>query len=178
MNLEKTIMKSGILKNVIFIILLIVPVIASAELKIGFVNMVEIMEKSPQAEAARKSLEKEFSDRDKKLTAVRDEVLKLEETLKKDAAIMSEKRRTELEKEVQIKKREYNRQQDELREDFNIRRNEELGKLQKYVHEVVFEVAKSENYDLVVTQPVVFASSRINMTQRVLQKMQETSESQ
>ena len=156
------------------IVLLALPVIVSAELKIGFVNMVEIMEKSPQAEAARKALEKEFSDRDKKLTAVRDEILKLEETLKKDGAIMSEKRRANLEKEIQNKKREYNRQQDELREDFNIRRNEELGKLQKYVHEVVLEVAKSENYDLVVTQPVVFASNRIDMTQRVLQKMQES----
>lgn len=167
-------MRIGLLKNVFIIVLLAIPVIVGAELKIGFVNMVEIMEKSPQAETARKALEKEFSDRDKKLTAVRDEILKLEETLKKDAAIMSEKRRADLEKEIQNKKREYNRQQDELREDFNIRRNEELGKLQKYVHEVVLEVAKSENYDLVVTQPVVFASNRIDMTQRVLQKMQES----
>lgn len=167
-------MRIGLLKNVFIIVLLAIPVVVSAELKIGFVNMVAIMEKSPQAEAARKALEKEFANRDKKLTAVRDEILKLEETLKKDAAIMSEKRRTELEKEIQNKKREYNRQQDELREDFNIRRNEELGKLQKYVHEVVLEVAKSENYDLVVTQPVVFASNRIDMTQRVLQKMQES----
>lgn len=167
-------MRIGLLKNVFIIVLLAIPVIVGAELKIGFVNMVEIMEKSPQAETARKALEKEFSNRDKKLTAVRDEILKLEETLKKDAAIMSEKRRADLEKEIQNKKREYNRQQDELREDFNIRRNEELGKLQKYVHEVVLEVAKSENYDLVVTQPVVFASNRIDMTQRVLQKMQES----
>ena len=155
-------------------VFLMAPISANAELKIGFVNMVEIMEKSPQAEAARKALEKEFSNRDKKLTAARDEVLKLEETLKKDAAIMSEKRRAELEKEVQNKKREYNRQQDELREDFNIRRNEALGRLQKNVHEVILEVARSENYDLVVTQPVVFASDRIDMTQRVLQKMQES----
>ena len=167
-------MRLSICRKIFIAIFLFTPVIVSAELKIGFVNMVEIMEKSPQAEAARKALEKEFSNRDKKLTAVRDEILKLEETLKKDAAIMSEKRRAELEKEIQNKKREYNRQQDELREDFNIRRNEELGKLQKYVHEVVLEVSKSENYDLVVTQPVVFASSRIDMTQRVLQKMQES----
>ncbi len=159
---------------IFIVVFLMAPISASAELKIGFVNMVEIMEKSPQAEAARKALEKEFSNRDKKLTAARDEVLKLEETLKKDAAIMSEKRHAELEKEMKNKKREYNRQQDELREDFNIRRNEALGRLQKNVHEVVLEVARSENYDLVVTQPVVFASDRIDMTQRVLQKMQES----
>lgn len=147
------------------------PIIASAEAKIGFVNMVDIMEKSPQAEAARKSLEKEFASRDKKLTAVRDEILKLEETLKQDAAIMSDSRRAEIEKKVLNKKREYNRQQDELREDFNIRRNEELGKLQKNMHSVIVEIAKKEDYDLVVTQPVLFASSRIDLTERVLQEL-------
>ena len=150
------------------------PAIVSAETKIGFVNMAEIMEKSPQADAARKALEKEFSSRDKKLTAVRDEILKLEETLKQDGAIMSDSRRADLEKQITNRKREYNRQQDELREDFNIRRNEELGKLQKNVHEVIIGVAKSEKYDLVVTQPVLFASSRIDLTERVLQELQKT----
>lgn len=146
----------------------------SAEVKIGFVDMATIMEKSPQADTARKSLEKEFSDRDKKLTSVRDAILKLEETLKQDGAIMSESRHSELEKEILNKKREYNRQQDELREDFNIRRNEELGKLQKSVNEVILGVAKSEKYDLVVTQPVLFASDRINLTERVLQELKTT----
>ena len=147
------------------------PIVANAETKIGFVNMVEIMEKSPQADAARKDLEDEFSGRDKELTEVRDQILKLEDTLKKDGAIMSDSKRTALEKEVVNKKREYNRQQDELREDFNIRRNEALGNLQKNVHKVIIEIAKSENYDLVVTQPVLFASSRIDLTEHVLQEL-------
>ena len=155
------------------IILLVFPVVVMAETKIGFVNMVELMEKSPQAEAARKGLEKEFNSRDKKLTAVRDEVLKFEDTLKNDGPIMNDKNRTELEKKILNRKREYNRQQDELREDFNIRRNEELGKLQKKVHEIIVVVAKAESYDLVVTQPVLYASERIDLTARVLQEMQK-----
>ncbi len=163
-----------IFSKVFYATLLIFPIIVSAEAKIGFVNMAEIMEKSPQAEAARKALEKEFSGRDKKLTGVRDEILKLEETLKQDGPIMSDSRRTQLEKEILNKKREYNRQQDELREDFNIRRNEELGKLQKNVQDVIVGIAKSENYDLLVTQPILFASSRIDLTERVLQELQKT----
>ena len=153
--------------------LLVAPVVVMAETKIGFVNMVELMEKSPQAEIARKGLESEFSNRDKKLTAVRDEILKLEETLKNDGPIMNDKNRGELEKKILNRKREYNRQQDELREDFNIRRNEELGKLQKKVHEIIVVVAKAESYDLVITQPVLYASEKIDLTARVLQEMQK-----
>lgn len=155
------------------LILLAFPLGVLAETKIGFVNMVQLMEKSPHAEDARKGLEQEFSNRDKKLTTVRDEVLKLEETLKNDGPIMNDKNRTDLEKKILNRKREYNRQQDELREDFNIRRNEELGKLQKRVHEIIVVVAKAESYDLVVTQPVLYASERIDLTARVLQEMQK-----
>ena len=85
---------------------------------------------------------------------------------------MNDKNRGELEKKILNRKREYNRQQDELREDFNIRRNEELGKLQKRVHEIIIVVAKAESYDLVVTQPVLYASQNIDLTERVLQEMQ------
>ena len=154
--------------------LLVFPAVVMAETKIGFVNMVELMEKSPQAEAARKGLEQEFNSRDKKLTTLRDEVLKLEETLKNDGPIMNDKNRGDLEKKILNRKREYNRQQDELREDFNIRRNEELGKLQKKVHEIIVVVAKAESYDLVVTQPVLYASEKIDLTARVLQVMQKS----
>jgi len=159
--------------RVFAVIFLMAPLAVMAETKIGFVNMVELMEKSPQAEAARKGLEQEFSNRDKKLTAVRDEVLKFEEKLKNDGPIMNDKNRGELEKKILNRKREYNRQQDELREDFNIRRNEELGKLQKKVHEIIIVVAKEESYDLVVTQPVLYASENIDLTARVLQEMQK-----
>ena len=152
---------------------LLLPVAAAAETKIGYVNLADILEKSPQADAARKTLEKEFSYRNEKLTAVRDEILKFEETLQNDGAVMTDTRRTELEKEILNKKRAYSRQQEELQEDFNIRRNQEIGDLQKSVNEVVTKLAKSENYDLVVTQPVLFASDRIDMTERVLEELRK-----
>ena len=46
------------------------PGIALAELKIGVVNAVKILEGAPQAEAARKQLEKEFASRDRALPCI------------------------------------------------------------------------------------------------------------
>ena len=145
--------------------------VAYAQPKIGFVNIAKIMEQSPQAEAARKALEREFSGRDKQLTSARDGVLKLEEKMKNDGSIMSEANRLNLERDILSKKRDYNRMRDELREDFNIRRNEELGTLQKKVYEVIQQIAKQEKYDLVLTQPVLYASPSVDITDRVLQKL-------
>ena len=144
---------------------------AHAETKIGFVNVAKIMEVSPQAEAARKALEREFSSRDKQLTSSRDAVLKLEEKLKNDGSIMSEANRVKLERDILSQKRDYNRQREELREDFNLRRNEELGALQKKVFETIQNIAKQEQYDLVLTQPVLYAAPTIDITQRVLTQL-------
>lgn len=167
-------MELKLLRNIICTaVILLLPMVAVAEIKVGYLNLSEIMEKSPQAEAASKTLEKEFSYRYEKLTAARDEIVKFEETLKKDGTVMTDTRRSELEREILSKKREYIRQQEELKEDFNIRRNQEMGGLQKSVNEVVTGLAKSEKYDLVVTQPVLFASERIDITQRVLEELQE-----
>ena len=145
--------------------------VAYAEPKIGFVDIAKIMEASPQAEAARKALEQEFSGRDKQLTTTRDAVLKLEEKLKNDGSIMSEANRVKLERDILSQKRDYNRMRDELREDFNIRRNEELGALQKKVIQTIQSIAKQESYDLVLTQPVLYASPAVNITDRVLQQL-------
>lgn len=166
-------MESKLFRNIICIGALLLPMAAFAEVKIGYLNLSEIMEKSPQAEAASKTLEKEFSYRYEKLTAARDEIVKFEETLQKDGAVMTDTRRAELEKEIRSKKREYVRQQEELKEDFNIRRSQEMGSLQKNINEVVTSLAASEKYDLVVTQPVLFASERIDITPRVLEELQK-----
>ena len=56
-------MESKLLRNIICIGALLLPMAAFAEVKIGYLNLSEIMEKSPQAEAASKTLEKEFSYR-------------------------------------------------------------------------------------------------------------------
>lgn len=165
-------------RKILILIFTLCPVMASAAVKIGFVDMVKVMEKtmeeSPQAEVARKALEKEFLGRDKKLQTERDEILKIEETLNKDTDILSDSRRNELEKEIFIKKREYQERHNEFRKDFSARRDQELNKLRQNVHEIVIKVAEGENYDLVVTQPVLFASTRIDMTELVLQALQRS----
>ncbi len=165
-------------RKILVLIFLLCPVAASAAIKIGFVDMVRIMEKameeSPQAKAAHKALEKEFSSRGEKLQAVRDEILKIEETLDKNTDILSDNRRDKLEKEMLVKKREYQEQHNEFRKDLNVRRDQEINKLQQSVHEVIIKVAEKENYDLVVTQPVLFVSNRIDMTELVLQMLQKS----
>lgn len=143
----------------------------AGDLKIGFVNVPKLLEKAPQAEKAKKELEREFSPRDKRLVSEQKEIKQLEEKLSKDGAVMSDSERQKLEKEVLNRKREGKRLQDEFREDFNIRRNEELGKLQREVFEAIQALAKEESFDLLLTDGVVFASEQIDVTEKVSKKL-------
>jgi len=155
----------------IFLGLLLFTNVCIAELKIGFVNVPKVMEKAPQAEKAKKRLEKEFSPRDKQLVAQQKEIKKLEEKLTRDASVMGEAERRKLERDIVGKKREAARSQQEFREDFNLRRNEELGKLQRRIYEAVKALAKEGNYDLLLTDGVIHASDKIDITSEIQSKL-------
>lgn len=146
--------------------------VSAAELKIGFVNVARLLEKAPQAERAKKELEREFKPRDAKLINEQKAIKAMEEKLAKDEAVMSDAERQKIERELLNRKRDAKRIQDEFREDFNLRRNEELGKLQKSIFEAIQLLAKEDNYDLLLTDGVVYAKESIDVTGRIEQKLQ------
>lgn len=158
--------------SVIFFIVLVMPMAAMAEnYKIGVVNAVRILESAPQAEQAKKRLENEFAARDRKLVAAQKAVKQKEEKLAKDGAIMSESERVKLEREAVAARRELKRDQDEFRDDLNFRRNEEFGKIQKDIVQAIQKIAKDQKYDLIVGEGVIFASSKVDITDAVIKQL-------
>ena len=154
------------------------PVLAqNDDLKVGFVNVGRVIDKAPQGEAALKKLEEEFGPRDREIRAMREEVQKLEEELIKNELVLDESSRNKKELELRDKRRALRRATSEFREDYNLRRNEELNALQKLVIKVIVEIAKRESYDLILHEPaVVFASDQIDMTGQVLEQLRAQSE--
>jgi outer membrane protein len=158
-------------KIALFLGLLLAANVSYADLKIGFVNIPQVLEKAPQAEKAKKRLEVKFSPRDKQLVAQQKEIQTMEEKMTKDAAVMSESEKSNLEKEILNKKRDAKRSQQEFSEDFNASRNEELGKLQRHIIEAIREIAKDQNFDLLLTEGVIYANDKIDVTAQVQQKL-------
>ncbi|MDP3876699.1 MAG: OmpH family outer membrane protein [Methylobacter sp.] len=158
-------------KIALFLGLLLAANVSYAELKIGFVNIPAVLEKAPQAEKAKKRLEQEFSPRDKQLVSQQKEIQGMDERMAKDAAVMGESARSNLEKDILNKKRDAKRAQQEFSEDFNVRRNEELGKLQRRIVEAIREIAKDQKFDLLLTDGVIYASDKIDITSQVQKKL-------
>lgn len=148
---------------------------AQAELRIGFVNAAKVLEEAPQATAARDNLQQEFAPRDRELVAIAKEIKTLEEKLARDAAVMNEAEQRNLERDILNRKRDLKRSQDLFREDFNLRRNEELGKLQRLVVENIRALSKEQNFDLMLTDGVLYASDKVDITNQVLQRLKDQS---
>ncbi len=144
----------------------------AAELKLGFVNAARVLKSAPQAEAALNRLEKEFSPRDKALVEAQKALRKLEDKLSKDGTTLSDAERRDLERDIISQRRDVKRAQDEFREDFNIRRNEEMAKLQKLIQDAITALAQEERYDLVLNDgAVIFASEAVDITDKVLKRL-------
>ena len=158
-------------KIALFLGLLFVANVSYADLKIGFVNIPAVLEKAPQAEKAKKRLEQKFSPRDKQLVAQQKEIQGMEEKLTRDASVMSDSEKANLEKDIMNKKRDAKRSQQEFSEDFNASRNEELGKLQRRIVEAVRAIASDEKYDLLLTDGVIYAKPDFDITAQVQQKL-------
>ena len=158
-------------KIALFVGLLLITNVSFAELKIGFVNIPAVLEKAPQAEKAKKRLEQEFSPRDKQLVAQQKEIDSMETRISKEASVLTKSERTKLENEVLNRKRDAQREQQKFSEDFTIRRNEELGKLQSRIVEVIRAIAKDQSFDLLLTDGVIYASEQIDVTAQVQQKL-------
>ena len=144
----------------------------AADVKIGFVSIAKILNSAPQAESASKRLEQEFAPRKKGLDEAQKSLRKVEEKIAKDGAVMSESQRRTVENDFRNQARELKRSSDEFRVDFNLRRNEELGKFQKQVLDVINSVAKEDGFDLVVNDSAtLYASPQVDVTEKVLKRL-------
>ncbi len=95
----------------------------------------------------------------------------LQASLDKDGLTMSESDRRNKERDLSNLNLEFQRKQRELREDVNLRKNEELSSLQDRINKAVTSVAETEGYDLVVYSGVAYASKKVDITDKVLKSL-------
>jgi len=144
---------------------------AAGAVRVGFVNVAKVMDQAPQAGQARKRIEREFAPRERALIAKQKDVRAREDRMLKNAAVMSAGERQRQEGDIRKMKRDLRREQDNFREDLNLRRSQELSKLQRRVSEVIRSLAKAQGFDLVLMDSVVYASDRVEITGQVIDRL-------
>lgn len=147
---------------------------AVAEIKIVTIRAAELVQASPQFRAGQAQMKTEFERRKGELEA---EARKLGDDatkFKKEADVMTGDARAKVEKDLQTRKIDFDYKQRQFGEDFQKRDRELTEKLMNSIKQVVLEVAKEQNADLVLQDPI-YAGPGVDVTDEVLKRLQASS---
>lgn len=165
-----TFLKSVLLSLATACAMLLLATPAQAQSKIGFVSLEKLMRESAPAKRATAKLEKEFAARTAEVQKLEKQIRDLEQELAKETVTMPEATKREKERQLERASRDFQRMSRELREDVNLRKNEELAQVMEKAQKAVNEIAEKDKFDIIF-QEAVFASSRIDITEKVLKAL-------
>ncbi len=158
------------MRTILAVVLLGWSLAAGAQMKIGFVNTERVFREATPAKRAQQALEREFSARNAELGKIEKQGRDLQTELERDTVTITEAARREKERQLADISRNFQRLQREIREDLNLRRNEELARVQERATRVINQIAEAEKFDLII-QEAVFASGRIDITEKVIKAL-------
>lgn len=141
--------------------------------KIGFVNTGTVLKEAPQARKVEERLKAQFQAREKILLEKQQELLQIERKIKNDSEIMSQSAKRKLERELRLKLSQLKFEQQEFREDQNLRRNEELRNLQTVIASVLKRLGDKEKFDLILTEGVSYVSDVIDITPKIIEMLKD-----
>ncbi|WEJ61568.1 OmpH family outer membrane protein [Thiomicrorhabdus lithotrophica] len=146
--------------------------------KLGVVNVALLLEQAPQAKSATASLEKEFSPQQAELKSLAGKLEKQQSAYQKNKAAMSDAQKISKEREISMLTREIQRRRNDVQELLNLRRNEELAKLQNVVNDAIKAIGKKEGFDLILYEGIAYTNERIDITKDVLKHLKTISTKQ
>lgn len=146
---------------------------AASEYKIGFVNTGKVLKNAPQAQAVEGRLKEAFLAREKILKEKQAELYMLEAKIKNDSALLTTVEKRKLEREFRLKVSQLKFDQQEFKEDQNLKRNEEIRLLQTTIAKVITKIGDVEKFDLILTEGVTYVSDKIEITDKVIEALKK-----
>ena len=143
---------------------------------IGFVDIPYIINNAPQAVNAEQRLEQEFAPREEELKVQRARLAELDEELKTRALELSDTELAQLDREIRSLERRIKRDEQDFREELNIQTNNEFKKVRILVLEAIAKFGQSNNYDLIVSDGVLYANKQIDVTEDILDSLRRFNE--
>ena len=142
---------------------------AAQQLRVGYVDMKQVLDNAPQVVAGREKLDLEFRPRNETIEFQERQVQSMDDRLQ--MGDLTEDARVRLERELREMRRNVNRQKEDLRDELSFRRTEEVQNLEDQINEAVQLIARDNGYDLILSSPVIYADPSLDITDLVLDQL-------
>ena len=143
-----------------------------AELNVVAVNINRVMLEAPKFKSANQAIDSEFKIKTDQLKSKANEIKTLQENFKRDFDTMSDDQKRVKAEEIQTKAKDFNDREKTIIQEFNQKRNEKLQELQKLLSSQIQSLAQEQGYDLVLTQGVAFATPAVDITDKLITRLQ------
>ena len=146
---------------------------AQAPGKVGVISVQGAIVGTKDGQKASQQLQEKFAPKKKDLDARNAEVTQLEDELRKGGSLMSEDKRTQMERDIDEKKRRLQRDAQDAQEEWNGQQQQVLQGLGQRMMAVIEKYAKDNGYTMILdvsspNTPVLYASSGIDITQDIV----------
>ena len=139
--------------------------------RVGFVDIPYLIDRAPQALEAEQRLETEFAPRQLELETKRAELTRIVAKLADATLELAETEYAQLDRESRSLERRIKRSEQDFREDLNIQKNNEFKKVRILVLDAIAEFGEKHDYDLIISDGVLYANKRIDVTERILNSL-------
>ena len=147
---------------------------AGANLKIGVIDVQQILQKSPQISVINSQLTKDFKPRQDKIVAAQKDLQAEVDKLNKNANVMSDADRNKLQDQINADKANVQGMAISLQRDLQQAQNKAMQDFMNQLTAVVNDVAKKGNYDLILQRAgVPYANNNLDVTALVLSQLQK-----
>ena len=160
---------------VLFLLALLVTSINAQSIKIGYIDVEEVINSLPQYQHDNDSLIQQFEPKKQQLLDLFKHIELLKENLNNvDRSINNENYQKEL-GNIRELEASFQKETELWQQQLNQKKYESLQKIETMINLAIEEFAISENYDLILYQNAAFASDQVNITNQIISKIEGTS---
>lgn len=165
MNFGKISMFAAILLALAFTL----PVFAADAAKIGVVDFQKVLTDSESGKAVESMMTKRGKEMESGLKDLGSQIDQLTEQMNKDTMVMSKEKRDEKQRELEIKKYDFQSLQKKYQSEFRDLEGKWIDKLKKEIFDLAKEIGQKEGYTLIIEKSaVLYYPDAIDITKQLI----------
>ena len=144
---------------------------ASAEVKIGYVDLQRALNESEAGKRAKAEFKVQVDKLEARLKGKKEELDRLKAELDRKSVVMRDEERTKLEEDFQRKRLDLKRQFEDSQAELQKKDNELTGVIIRDLQVVIRQIGEQEDYTVILeasSSPVLYAAKSADLTDRLL----------
>jgi len=144
---------------------------AAQGLKLGVVDVQQVLNNSQRGSAVRQRLDQERTGRQKDLDAKQQELVKLQQDLEKQSAVLSEQAKREKRETLERRVRDVRRMAEDANRELEKRIREAEVEITREIFAVIQEYGRDQGYSVILERSnIVFAAQAVDVTAEIIKR--------